>query len=85
MNYELEIGAGGNRELHKLSRDVFVRVDKKIQKLKENPRPPGVIKLKGEGWRVRVGDWRIVYDIDDKAKKVWISRVRHRSEVYRKR
>jgi mRNA interferase RelE/StbE len=53
--------------------------------LKNSTRPPGSKKLAGSpgGWRVRVGDYRIIYDIDDKTKCVRILRVRHRREVYR--
>jgi len=53
--------------------------------LEENPRPHGVIKLKGakNRYRIRVGDYRIVYEIDDEASEVIILRIRHRRESYR--
>ena len=50
-----------------------------------NPRPPGVIKLRGaeNEWRIRVGDYRIIYEIDDDKRLIAILRIRHRREVYR--
>jgi mRNA interferase RelE/StbE len=63
---------------------VFTRIDRKILGLADNPRPPGCKKLRGyrDQWRIRVGDWRVVYLIDDAAKLVTITRVAHRREVY---
>ncbi|MEI6084420.1 MAG: type II toxin-antitoxin system RelE/ParE family toxin [Verrucomicrobiota bacterium] len=50
-----------------------------------NPRPPGCKKLKGyhDLWRVRLGDYRVIYSIDDRARAVDVNAVRHRSEAYR--
>ncbi len=60
------------------------RVNKLIARLGENPRPPGVKKLTTrEGYRVRVGDYRILYVVDDEAKIVIIYRVMARGGVYR--
>ena len=52
--------------------------------LADNPRPAGCKKLKGlkDHWRVRVGDWRVVYIIDDAAKLIAVTRIAHRREVY---
>jgi mRNA interferase RelE/StbE len=63
---------------------VFKRIDRKILGLADNLRPPGCKKLRGyrDQWRVRVGDWRVVYLINDEAKLVTITRVAHRREVY---
>jgi mRNA-degrading endonuclease RelE of RelBE toxin-antitoxin system len=54
--------------------------------LAENPRPLGYRKLTGSknDWRIRIGDYRVLYEIDEKAKAVRIMRVRHRREVYRR-
>lgn len=74
------------RDLKNLSRDVVVRVDLAIQKLKENPHMPGVKYLRDfrlADWRVRVGDYRILFDIDEAKKVVIILRVRHRKDAYR--
>jgi mRNA interferase RelE/StbE len=56
----------------------------KILALADNPRPAGCKKLKGykDQWRMRVGDWRVLYIIDDAAGLVTITRVAHRREVY---
>ena len=64
---------------------VFARINRHILALSEDPRPAGAKKLKSrlEGWRVRLGQYRILYQIDDKAQIVTIARVRHRRELYR--
>ena len=63
---------------------LFARIDLKILALAEDPRPPGCKKLRGykDQWRIRVGDWRVLYAVDDAAKLVSITRVAHRREVY---
>lgn len=64
--------------------EVYERVKEVIINLDENPRPSGCKKLTArEGWRIQVGDYRVVYEIDDKAKKVVILHVGHRRDVYR--
>lgn len=62
---------------------VLVRAVRKMESLGENPRPAGCKKLKGyrDLWRIRVGDWRILYLIDDGAKLVSVTRIAHRREV----
>jgi len=82
--YSLEIKQSAQKELDALDDSVFRRIDRKILALADNPRPPGCKKLRGyrDQWRVRVGDWRVVYLIDDEAKLVTITRVAHRREVY---
>jgi mRNA interferase RelE/StbE len=83
-NYSLEIKPSAQKELDSLDDSVFRRIDRKILALAENPRPTGCKKLRGyrDQWRIRVGDWRVVYFIDDSAKLVTIGRVAHRREVY---
>ena len=73
------------RELERLPADLAERVLDEIEALTDDPRPPGVIKLKGQKnlWRLRVGDYRVVYSINDAAKVVDVSVIRHRREVYR--
>ena len=82
--YTLEIKQSAQKELNALDYVVFARIDRKILALADNPRPSGCRKLRGykDQWRIRVGDWRVVYFIDDGAKLVTISRVAHRREVY---
>ena len=64
----------------------FQRIIPQIRALAENPRPSGCRKLAGSknDWRIRVGDHRVLYEIDEKVKAVRIMRVRHRREVYRR-
>lgn len=63
---------------------MFARVDRKVMALVDDPRPAGCKKLKGskDVWRIRVGDWRILYIIDERAKRAIITRIAHRREVY---
>ena len=62
----------------------MARVVAKLELLRQAPRPAGCRKLKGykDEWRLRVGDWRVVYIIDDPAKLISITRIAHRREVY---
>lgn len=83
--YKLEFKNSAVKEIKRLPKKVIASVVETIDGLKENPRPEGCIKLrmKENLWRVRSGDYRIVYSIDDKIKIVEINRVRHRKDVYR--
>jgi len=71
--------------LEHLSGELTERILAKIETLAENPRPVGVIKLHGQKnlWRMRVGDYRVVYSIDDFSKMIDVSVIRHRRDVYR--
>jgi mRNA interferase RelE/StbE len=70
-----------------LPSDVLPRVDAAILALAETPRPTGTKKLRGGSglYRIRVGDYRIVYDVNDRERVVSIATVGHRSDVYRRR
>ncbi|MBI5034866.1 MAG: type II toxin-antitoxin system RelE/ParE family toxin [Chloroflexi bacterium] len=68
------------RELDKIPSRDFARVADAIQQLAQNPRPFGVIKLAGNVHRIRVGRFRVIYEIDDTAKIVVITSVKKRSE-----
>ena len=82
--FSLDIKASAQKELDALDNALFARIDRKIMSLADHPRPAGCKKLRGykDQWRIRVGDWRVVYIIDDAAKRVSITRVAHRREVY---
>lgn len=85
VTYRVELERTATSGLLKLPRDDQKRIGAKIDALKANPRPPGVTKLTGaEGWRVRVGNYRIVYLIDDAAQIVTVTRIAHRKDVYRR-
>ena len=82
--FPLDIKASAQKELDSLENAVFARVDRKILSLADNPRPPGCKKLRGykDQWRIRVGDYRIVYYVDDAKELGTIVRVAHRKDVY---
>lgn len=84
-NYSLAVKASAQKELDAVDEDLFARIDSKILALAGNPRPAGCKKLRGykNQWRIRVGDWRILYLVDDASKLVTITRVAHRGEVYK--
>ena len=83
--YTIVLTRGAGKELDKLDRPVLNRVVPQIDALANEPRPAGCRKLvnKTKMWRVRVGDWRILYEIDDLARAVKIIAVRHRNEAYK--
>ncbi len=87
MAYQIVIVRAIQKQINKLPADVQSRVDEKIQRLKTNPRSEGVKKLKGydSEYRIRVGSYRIRYDIDDEQAVVRILQCRHRKDVYRDR
>jgi mRNA interferase RelE/StbE len=82
--YRLEVSHIAHRQIRRLPAQTQERVDRAIARLAENPRPPGNKKLTARnGYRVRVGDYRILYQVDDEAKAVIIYRVMARGDVYR--
>lgn len=83
--YSIFIKKSAARELEVLAKKDLPKVLERIEALAENPRPTGAEKLAGvELWRIRQRDYRIVYSIEDNALTVWIVKVGHRREVYRK-
>jgi mRNA interferase RelE/StbE len=84
MAYRLEISRTAHKQILRLPIYTRERINSVIVKLAENPRPIGVKKLtSGEGYRVRVGDYRILYTIKDADLKVIIYRVMSRGDVYK--
>jgi len=85
LAYTIAFAPSAERDSRKLPRAVQSRLRPRIDGLAENPRPQGATKLKGteDAWRVRVGDFRILYEIHDRALLVLVVRVAHRREVYR--
>jgi mRNA interferase RelE/StbE len=82
--YKIELRRLAQRSLDKLPARDFNTVLSAVKSLADSPRPKGVEKLKGVGlWRVRQGDYRVVYSIDDTQRLVVIVRVGHRREIYR--
>jgi len=82
--YKVVITSHAERELKRLDRPTKNRILPVALALAENPRPHGCLKVKGEEglWRIRVGDWRIGYRIDDDARTVRIVAVGHRGDFY---
>ena len=83
MSYQIILKPSAEKEMNRLPNAIYGRVDERILSLRENPRPRGIKKLSGrEEYRVRVGDYRILFTIDDVRQVVFVSAVRHRREVY---
>jgi mRNA interferase RelE/StbE len=84
MAYIVRLKPRAERDLDRLPIGVARRIWQKLVALEGEPRPPGASKLEGsDGYRIRMGDYRIVYLIDDSAQVVEVVRVAHRREVYR--
>ena len=83
-SYRVFIKPGAEREMNSLSEPVHRRITAKILGLAENPRPHGTTKLHGmQGYRLRVGDYRVLYTIEDASSTVTVQSVAHRREAYR--
>lgn len=85
MSYQIEFSRSAKKQFKKLSLDIQKRVVVKINELAIEPRPNRAKKLQGNDslYRIRVGDYRIVYEIKDNILLVTVIRVKHRSEVYK--
>lgn len=85
MTYTVEFSTAARRQFRKLPRNVQTIIQHEVDALADEPRPHGVEKMSGEdnAYRVRVGDYRIVYEIHDAVLVVVVVRVGHRREVYR--
>jgi mRNA interferase RelE/StbE len=85
MSHSVLITRRARNEPEALAPDAYRRVRPAILALAEAPRPAGCAKLADrEGWRIRVGDLRVLYTIDDRARQVVIVHVGHRRDVYRR-
>jgi len=81
--YRLEIKERAQKDLRKLAPSLCERIAQLIHSLSNEPRPNGAQKLTDrEEWRVRQGDYRILYTIDDQKKLVTVVRVKHRAKAY---
>ncbi|MCJ8282626.1 MAG: type II toxin-antitoxin system RelE/ParE family toxin [Nostocaceae cyanobacterium] len=85
MSYQVIFSKGAARQFKKLPQNIQERIQIKIDDLAIEPRPNGVKKLEGEDslYRIRVGDYRVVYEILDDILLVTVLKVKHRSSVYR--
>lgn len=87
MRYDVVLSPAAVRELRGFDPPVRRRIQAVIDLLAENPRPPAATRLVGGAgwWRVRTGDYRVVYEIEDERLVVLVLRAGHRREVYRRR
>lgn len=87
MTYRIELSPAAARQLRKLDGPALLRVQAVVELLARQPRPVGAKKLvggRGE-WRVRTGDYRIIYEIDDGVLLVLVLAIGHRRDIYRQR
>jgi mRNA interferase RelE/StbE len=87
MTYRIELTPAAVRALKKLDRQALLRVQAAIELLAANPRPPGAKKPAGGAgeWRVRTGDYRVIYEVRDDVLLVLVLSTGHRREIYRGR
>lgn len=85
MSYEVKFSKGAKKQFRKLPLDVQERIQTKINDLAIEPRPNGVKKLQGDdnSYRLRVGDYRVIYEVVDNVLIVTVIKVGHRSEIYK--
>jgi mRNA interferase RelE/StbE len=84
MNYQVFLRDAAQKSLSALPRDDYTNVRNAILELADNPRPHGCKKLRDrDGWRIRVGKYRVIYRVDDTSRIVRVTHVGHRGDVYR--
>jgi len=87
VTYRVEVSPAAARQLRRLDQQARRRVQGAIELLADQPRPPGASKLVGGAgeWRVRTGDYRIIYEVNDQVLIVLVVSLGHRREVYNRR
>jgi len=87
VRYRIELKRSAERSLAEIENPARVRIARKIDALADNPRPPGVEEMKGteDLWRIRAGDYRVIYSIQDDILLILVVHLGHRREVYRDR
>ena len=84
MSYRIGILRRAQKEMAQLPKQEYERITEAIKNLSQEPRPAGCKKLSGrEGWRIRVGDYRVIYEIDDPQHSMTILHIGHRRDVYK--
>jgi mRNA interferase RelE/StbE len=84
VSYQIVVPKAVQKQLVKLPVEVRELVVACLSGLQETPRPTGCIKMKNvSGYRIRIGDYRVLYDVDDAAQTVILRRASHRKEIYR--
>ncbi len=84
MNHTVLVSNHAQRGFQRLPADIRGRVTAGLLGLERNPRPPGSRKIKGRKneWRIRVGSYRVIYSIDDRARRVYVLEIGPRRDVY---
>ena len=84
MEYKILLQPSAIKDLDKLPNKEAEKISFRIFQLQDNPRPVGIQKLNNEeGYRIRSGNYRVLYEVNDKLKIVYIYRIKHRKEVYK--
>ena len=84
MSYQVILPKAVQKQLNLLPQELKQRIVATLTRLQEEPRPVNSLQMKGsQGYRVRVGDYRVLYDINDKEEIVTLRRIGHRREIYR--
>ncbi len=84
MSYQVNILRQSQKALGNLPQEDYERVRDSILKLAQQPRPSGCLKLsRRDGWRIRIGNYRVIYEINDRDKIVTILSIGHRRDIYR--
>jgi mRNA interferase RelE/StbE len=85
MNYQITFSRSARKELQKLEDALLHKIFLKIENLTTNPKPVGCRKLQSyeDLWRIRIGDYRVLYSINETEKQIDIIAVRHRKEAYK--
>jgi mRNA interferase RelE/StbE len=85
LKYRVLLSNHAEKDLLSLPSDIIKRIDNRLRVLSSSPYPEGVAKLKGkesDGWRIRVGDYRILYQVSDREHTVRVYRIKHRRDAY---
>ena len=84
MKFQIILPKSVQKELNRLPDEIVNRILARLTAMETNPRPPDVKKLKGrDAWRIRVGDYRVIYEIHDRALQIIVITVGHRRDIYR--
>jgi mRNA interferase RelE/StbE len=83
--YEVLLERRAERDIQRLPKEVFDRIIPHLKALSENPKPSGCRKISGSrsDWRIRIGDYRVIYEVSEQEQVVKVMRIRHRKSVYR--
>lgn len=82
MSYTILLHPKANDELNKLDKQIAQRIKKSLKELQEEPEKKGTKLRYTDFWRIRIGDYRAIYEIDNRGKRVIILYIGHRSSVY---